>query len=90
VNKADLVKRVARDTGLSKADVLRVLDATLAQVTRALRRGDFVKLVDFGVFRVAHRRARAAFNPHSGTAMKLAARRFPRFAPGKRLRALVR
>jgi nucleoid DNA-binding protein len=46
--------------------------------------------VDFGVFRVAHRRARAAFNPHSGTAMKLAARRFPRFAPGKRLRALVR
>jgi DNA-binding protein HU-beta len=90
VNKADLVKRVARDTGLTKADVLRVLDAVLVQVTRALRRGDEVKLVDFGSFQVSQRRARAAHNPATGAAMKLPARRWPRFAPGKRLKALVR
>jgi len=90
VNKADLVKRVARDTGLTKADVLRVLDAFLAQVTRALRRGDEVKLVDFGTFLVSHRRARAAHNPHTGHAMRVPARRWPRFSPGKRLRAVVR
>lgn len=90
MNKADLVKRVARDTGLSKADVLRVLDGALAQVTRALRRGDEVKLVDFGTFLVSHRRARAAYNPHTGTAMRVPARRWPRFSPGKRLRAVVR
>ena len=41
-----------------KADVLRVLDAALAQVTRALRRGDEVKLVDFGTF-PGHPAARA-------------------------------
>ena len=45
MNKAELVKRVARDTGLTKADVLRVLDAVLVHVTRALKRGDEVKLV---------------------------------------------
>ena len=90
MNKADLVKRVARDTGLTKADVLRVLDAVLAQVTRTLRRGDEVKLVDFGTFLVSHRRARAAHNPYSGAAMKVPARRWPRFSPGKRLKALVR
>jgi DNA-binding protein HU-beta len=90
VNKQDLVKRLARDTGLTKADVLRLLDAFVAQVTRALRRGDEVKLVDFGTFLVGHRRARAAYNPHSGEPMKVPARRFPRFAPGKKLKALVR
>lgn len=90
MNKADLVKRVARDTGLSKADVLRVLDAALAQVTRALRRGDLVKLQDFGTFEVSQRRARAGHNPWSGAAMKVPARRWPRFSPGKRLKSLVR
>lgn len=81
---------MARDTGLTKADVLRVLDAALAQVTRALRRGDDVKLVDFGTFMVTHRRARAAHNPHTGSAMRVPARRWPRFSPGKRLKAVVR
>lgn len=90
MNKAELVKRVARDTGLTKADVLRVLDAVLAQVTRALRRGDEVKLVDFGTFLVSQRRARAAHNPHTGTPMKVPARKWPRFSAGKRLKALVR
>jgi DNA-binding protein HU-beta len=90
LHKADLVRRVARDTGLTKADVLRVLDAVLAQVTRALRRGDEVKLVDFGTFLVSHRRARAAHNPYTGSAMKVPARKWPRFSPGKRLKAVVR
>jgi DNA-binding protein HU-beta len=90
LNKQDLVKRVARDTGLTKADVLRVLDAVLVQVTRALRRGDEVKLVDFGTFLVGHRRARAAHNPHTGAPMRVPARRWPRFSPGKKLKTLVR
>ena len=90
MNKAELVKRVARDTGLTKADVLRVLDAALSQVTRALRRGDEVKLVDFGIALVTHRRARAAHNPHTGSAMRVPARKWPRFSPGKKLKALVR
>ena len=89
MHKADLVRRVARDTGLTKADVLRVVDAVLAQVTRALRRGDEVKLVDFGTFLVSHHRARAAHNPYTGAAMKVPARRWPRFSPGKKLKAVV-
>ena len=90
MNKAELVARVARDTGLTKADVLRALDGVLDQVARSLRKGEPVKLVDFGTFQVSRRRARAAHNPHSGEAMRIPARRWPRFAPGKALRAMVR
>ncbi len=90
MNKADLVARVARDTGLTKADVLRALDGVLEHIARSLKRGEAVKLVDFGTFLVSRRKPRAAFNPHTGEAMKVPARRWPRFAPGKGLRTLVR
>jgi DNA-binding protein HU-beta len=90
VNKADLVARVARETGLTKADVLRVLDAVLETVARSLRRGEKVTLVDFGTFLVSRRRARAGHNPHTGQPMRITARKWPRFAAGKGLRDLVR
>ena len=90
MNKAELVARVARETGLTKADVLRVLDGVLDQVARSLKKGEPVKLVDFGTFQVSRRRARAAHNPHTGQAMRVPARRWPRFAAGKGLRKLVR
>lgn len=90
MNKAELVTRVARETGLTKADVLRVLDAVLDTIARSLRKGEPVKLVDFGTFLVSRHRPRAAHNPHTGEAMRVPARRRPRFSAGKGLAALVR
>jgi DNA-binding protein HU-beta len=62
----------------------------LDTVGRSLRKGEPVKLVDFGTFLVSRRKPRAAHNPHTGEAMKVPARRWPRFAAGKGLKALVR
>jgi DNA-binding protein HU-beta len=90
VNKAELVARVARDTGLTKAAVLRALDGVLDQVARSLRKGEPVKFVDFGTFLVSRRKPRAAHNPATGEPMRVPGRRWPRFAPGKGLRKLVR
>jgi DNA-binding protein HU-beta len=90
VNKAELVFRVARETGLTKADVLRVLDSILDHVARALKKGDRVTLVGFGTFLVGRRRSRAGYNPHKGEAMRIPGRLFPRFAAGKGLKELVR
>jgi DNA-binding protein HU-beta len=90
LNKAEFVARVARDTGLTRADVLRVLDAALETVGRALKKGEPVKLVGFGTFLVTRRKPRAAHNPHTGEAMRVPAQRLPRFSAGKGLKALVR
>ena len=90
VNKAELVSRVARETGLTKADVLRTLDSILDHVARALKKGDRVTLVGFGTFLVGRRRSRAGYNPHKGEAMRIPGRQFPRFAAGKGLRTLIR
>jgi len=49
-----------------------------------------VKLVGFGTFDVARRRARSVLNPRTGVPIRIPARRMPRFTPGKELRKLVR
>jgi len=89
MNKEQVVARVARETGLTRADVLRVLDAFLETVQRSLRKGEPVKLVDFGTFLVTRRRARSGHNPHTGQPMRIAGRRWPRFSAGKGLRQAV-
>jgi DNA-binding protein HU-beta len=90
VNKAELVARVARDTGLTKADVLRVIDAVIDAVGRSLRRGGTVKLVGFGTFHVGRHKARAGHNPRTQEPMRITARKLPKFTPGKDLKKLVR
>jgi len=89
MNKAELIERVARDTGLTKADSLRAIDAVLDNVTKSLRKGEKVTLVGFGSFQTARRSARNGRNPQTGTPIKIAARRVPKFVPGKELKEQV-
>jgi DNA-binding protein HU-beta len=89
MNKAELVARVAKDTGLTKADSLRALDAVLDNVARTLKKGEKVTLVGFGTFAVGRRRARTGRNPQTGAPIKIAARRVPRFSAGKDLKDLI-
>jgi DNA-binding protein HU-beta len=90
MNRADVVGRVARDSGLTKADVDRVLGSLIENVARSLKKGEKVKLVGFGTFDVARRRARSVLNPRTGVPIRIPTRRMPRFTPGKELRKLVR
>jgi DNA-binding protein HU-beta len=89
MNKAEIVARMAKESGLTKADANRALDAFLDNVTRALKKGEKVTLVGFGTFLVGRRRARTGRNPQTGAPIKIAARRVPRFAAGKELKDTV-
>jgi DNA-binding protein HU-beta len=90
MNRAEVVGRVARDSGLTKADVDRVLASLIENVSRSLKKGEKVKLVGFGTFDVARRRARSVLNPRTGAVIRIPARRMPRFTPGKELKKLVK
>jgi DNA-binding protein HU-beta len=90
MNKAETVARMAKDTGLTKADTGKCLDALLDNVTKSLKKGEKVTLVGFGTFLVGRRKARTGRNPQTGAPIKIAARRVPRFAAGKELKAAVR
>jgi DNA-binding protein HU-beta len=90
MNKAELVAAIAKDVGLTKTDVNRVLDSLLDLVTRTLKKGERVTLVGFGTFVVSRRRTREVRNPRTGNPMKIPGRRVPRFSPGKELKDSIK
>ena len=57
MNKSDLVSAIADNSGLSKVDAARALEATTNAISGALAGGDSVAITGFGSFLV---RARAA------------------------------
>jgi DNA-binding protein HU-beta len=89
MNKAEIIARVAKDTGLTKADSLRAVDAFLGNIAKSLKKAERVTLVGFGTFLVGRRKARTGRNPQTGAPIRIAARRVPKFAPGKELKESI-
>lgn len=90
MNKGGLVSEVAKKTGLSKADVGRVIDATIDTVRETVVDGERVTLADFGTFERKHRNRRIARNPRQPTVpIVVPARDLPAFTPGKEFRQQV-
>lgn len=86
MNKAELVRVLASDLGLSKAAAERTLNALLAAVARGLRKSGRLSLVGFGAFRVSPVKARPVVNPRTGRLTRTRAGRTVRFRAGKSLR----
>ncbi|GAB3116635.1 HU family DNA-binding protein [Novispirillum itersonii] len=89
MNKSDLVDAVAAESGLTKADAAKAVDALFNAVTDALKKGDEVRLVGFGTFAVSERAARTGKNPRTGEPLEIAASKQPKFKPGKALKDAV-
>ncbi len=89
MNKNDLVAAVASGTGLSKADSANSVDSVIDSITGALKSGQEVRLVGFGTFSVAQRRASQGRNPRTGERINIPASKQPKFKAGKALKAAV-
>ena len=89
MNKNDLISSVATDTGLSKADATKAVDAVFDNIEKSLKRGDEVRLVGFGTFSVADRKASTGRNPRTGETIQIAASKQPKFKAGKGLKDSV-
>lgn len=83
MNKAELVDKLAKDAGITKAQANEALDSFTNNVVGALKKGDRVTLVGFGTFSVSERSARNGRNPQTGEVIKIKARKVPRFKAGK-------
>ncbi len=90
MNKAQLITKIATEGKWSKADTERFLDMTLDHIRKAVKKGDDVKLVGFGTFTKAKRKARIGRNPQTGKPIKIAATNYPKFRPGAEFKTLVK
>ncbi len=89
MNRGELVAAVAAETGLSKKDSTRAVEAVFEAISTALSRSDRVSLVGFGSFEVRERKPRRGRNPRTGSSLQIKGRRAPVFRPGKPLKAAV-
>jgi DNA-binding protein HU-beta len=89
VNKNDLVAAVADTTGLSKSDATKAVDSVFDHITDELKRGSEVRLVGFGTFAVAQRKATTGRNPRTGETIQISASKQPKFKAGKALKDAV-
>ena len=89
MNKSELILKVAKETKLSRIAAEEVVESTIENIMKALKQGDDVRLMGFGVFSVARRKAGIARNPKTGKAVKTVASRRAKFKPGKLLKEAV-
>jgi DNA-binding protein HU-beta len=89
MNKNELVAKVATKSGLTKVDATKAVDAFIDAVSAELAKGGDVRLVGFGTFAVAKRKATEGRNPRTGAVIKIPASKQPKFKPGKALKDQV-
>ena len=80
---------VADAASLSKADAAKAVDGVFESITSSLRGGSEVRLVGFGTFSVANRKASEGRNPRTGERIHIPASRQPKFKAGKALKSAV-
>lgn len=83
MNNNDLAEKLAAETGTTKSDARKAVDAVFAAITDAAAKGDEVSINGFGKFKVKDTPARDGRNPSTGAAIKIAASRKLTFSPAK-------
>ena len=83
MNKAELIDKISKDSGITKVQANEALDSFTSAVVATLKKGDRVTLVGFGTFSVSERAARNGRNPQTGAVIKIKARKVPKFKAGK-------
>jgi DNA-binding protein HU-beta len=89
MNKNELIGTVADASGLTRTDAGKGVDGVFDAITGALKKGDEVRLVGFGTFSVAKRKASTGRNPRTGEAMQIKASAQPKFKAGQGLKDAV-
>ncbi len=89
MNKNDLISTVADSSGLSKSDSASAVEGVFGAIQNSLSKGDEVRLVGFGTFSVARRKASTGRNPRTGEPMQIKASNQPKFKAGKGLKDAV-
>jgi DNA-binding protein HU-beta len=89
ISKQDIVSAVAEQTDLTRAQTAKVVDAVFGAIQHALQQKQEVRLLGFGTFALATRKATKGRNPRSGEEIDIPASTSVRFKPGKGLKDAV-
>ncbi len=75
VTRAQLAEAVYQEVGLSRNDSAQLVDVVLEEISKALVKGEMVKLSSFGSFQVRSKAERIGRNPKTGEEVPISPRR---------------
>ncbi|MCL1933754.1 MAG: HU family DNA-binding protein [Candidatus Azobacteroides sp.] len=85
MNKTELINAIAEESGLSKVDSKKALDAFLATVSNELKKGGKITLVGHGTYQIVEKSARTGINPKTKAPIQIPAKKTVKFKPGASL-----
>ena len=86
MTKTDLVNFIAEETGLTKADSSRALEAMMNGVVKGLKEDGKVTLTGFCTFAAEKKEAKTGRNPRTGETVKIPARVAVKVKAGSKLK----
>ncbi len=86
MNKQELIDALAKKVGSTKSVAEDFLNAFTEVVPAALKKGDSIRITNFGTWEVYKRPASKGRNPHTGETIKIPACKQPKFRAGKGLK----
>ena len=90
VTRARLSAAAYRTSGIAEREASALVELVLAEITRALMRGETVKLASFGTFSTRRKRGRIGRNPKTGEVALIAPRTVLVFRPSQVLKGRIR
>src|SRR4029079_3315740 len=88
VTETDLIKAGAAH-GLSKRQSAAVVESLFDIIVRCFEKGEDVKIVGFGHFRIGQKASRRGRNPETGDSIEITARKVLTFKPSKGLKLRI-
>ena len=89
MKKTELIAAVAEQSGLSKKDAEKALNATIDTIIKAVAEGDKIQLTGLGTFEQRQRNARTGCDPRTGNTIEIPASKVPAFKAGKGFKDIV-
>ena len=90
MNKNDLIRAVAVNAKLTKAQAKSAVDVAMDAVVEALQKGDKVSVSGFGTLFVQEKAARAGVNPSTGEKISIPAKKVVKFKAGADLASKIK
>jgi len=85
MKKADLLKKIAEDAGISQAQAGAALESFTDAIVTTLKTDGKLGMLGFGTFTLKHLPERMVYNPSAGEKVKAKAKNVIKFKPGKGL-----
>jgi DNA-binding protein HU-beta len=89
MNKNDIIRKLAKETGMSQPQATMAVEGIVSILTRAFERGDNIELRNFGTFKVILRKEKKARDISRKSTVTIPARHTVKFELSKTLKEAI-